>query len=202
MSTSTKDTTKDAAQDTDDDAPQAAPTTETTKRSDVRKVKVGDTYSRISFGTVVEVKAGGIKVRNNKGDEPWDVSNAIIENEFAFANGHHAEATKEVTGTEAITILKDHPRTSMTVCFHKKPDPKKAAELLKTGQGPNDTDKAWLSKVKKALEGEVREIVGYHLGTWTPQGHLQFFETGKGIRSVDPRTIDWLVLERNKYVVK
>jgi hypothetical protein len=201
VSTTTKDaTTKDVTHDTDDQDGQAVPV-ETTKRSDAKKVKVGDTWSRISFGTVVEVKAGAVKVRNNKGDEPWDVSNAIIENEFAFANPHHSEATKEVTGTEAIAILKDHPRTAMTVCFHKKPDPKKTAELLKVGQG-NDTEKAWVSKVRKALEGEVREIVGYHVGTWTPQGHLQFFETGKGIRSVDPRTINWIILDRSKYVVK
>jgi len=174
---------------------------ETTKRSDASKVKVGDTWSRLSFGTVVEIKAGAIRVRNNKGDEPWDVSNTIIESEFSFANTHHVEATKEVTGTEAIAILKEHPRTAMTVCFNKKPDPKEAADALKSGQG-SDTEKAWASKVRKAMEGEVREMIGYHLGGWTPQGHLQFFETGKGLRVVDPRTLNWIAIDKSKYVVK
>ena len=194
---STQTTKTDATKDTKTD--QSSPVGETTKRCDVKKVKVGDTYSRRSFGTVVELKAGSIKVKNNKGDEPWDVGHNIIENEFSFANQH--EASAEVTGTDAIKILMAHPYAAMTVCYHKKPDPKATADALKAGQG-TETDRAWASKVKKLMEGEEREMIGYHQGSLTPQGHLQFHETGVGLRSVDPRTLNFLVVDRSKYVVK
>lgn len=179
---------------------QAPATSETTNRSDFNKVKVGDTYSRSSHGVVIAVTPLQIEIRNQN-DNTWKIDRNIVEYEFTFANEHHEEASKEVTGTEAIEILKQHSRTAMTVCFNKKPDPKETAAALKAGQG-SDTDKAWNAKVKKAMEGEERKMIGYHLGNWTPQGHLQFFETGKGIRAVDPRTLNWIVCEKIKYVVK
>lgn len=178
-------------------------TTETTKRCDASKVKPGAVFSRHSFGTVIlserGLGGGSFRIRNEKGFE-WDVGREILEQEFSFADQFESEET--VSRTKAIEVLTANPRTAMTVHFRKAPDPKAVAEALKAGQGAAETDKSWRKRVEELMAGDERTMEGHHNSSFDEHRRLSFIENAKGPRLVDPRTIEWLICDRKKWVVK
>lgn len=172
---------------------------ESTTRCDPSKVNVGAVFSRHSFGTVVSKAMGrAFRVRNQTGFE-WEVSSDIVAQEFSFAD--QVEHEEEVSRTRAIEILTENPRTAMTVVFHKAVDPAEVATALEGGKG-KDSDRAWKARVKAALAGEERTMVGYHTSDWDEHRRLKFHESGVGPRLVDPRTISLLTVDRVRYTVK
>lgn len=176
----------------------ATPPTETTKRCDAKKVKVGDVFSRHSFGTVIYKQGDRLGLRNSDGYE-WTIDSNILEQEFSFAEQFDSE--EQVSRTRIIELLTENPRTAMTVCFNKKPDPKAIAKELSTGQGELSA-RAWNKKVSDLVAGEERVMVGHHFGVFDEHRRLHFTESTKGGRLVDPRTINWLIVCRVKYTVK
>lgn len=183
-------------------APAPPIPSETTKRCDASKVKPGAVFSRHSFGTVVESTrkgfSGTFRVKNAQGFE-WEIGAEILEREFSFAD--QVEGEEKVSRTRVIEILTENPNTAMTVHFNKAVDPKAVAEQTKGGQGAM-SDREWARHVAKLCEGEEREMVGHHSGTWDEHRRLHFVDMGKGPRLVDPRTINWLIVGRMKFVVK
>lgn len=183
-------------------APAPPTPSETTKRCDASKVKPGAVFSRHSFGTVVDSArrgfGGTFRVKNAQGFE-WEIGAEILEREFSFADQFDGE--EKVTRTRVIEILTENPHTAMTVAFHKAVDPKAVAEATKAGQGAM-SDREWAKHVGTLCEGEAREMIGHHAGTWDEHRRLHFVEMAKGPRLVDPRTIDWLIVGRMKFVVK
>jgi hypothetical protein len=172
---------------------------ETTARCDAKKINVGSVFSRRSHGVVVGIRADTFTLRNESGFE-WDIRGAnILEEEFSFADQHDSD-TKE-SRTAVIEALKLNPHTAMTICFHKKPDPKHIATELAKGQG-DMKPRAWNSTVKKLMEGEERIMVGHSTGIFDEHQRLKFIEMTKGPRLVDTRTLKWMVVDRIKYVVK
>lgn len=176
-----------------------ATTTETTKRCDAKQVKVGTVFTRFSSGKVVVVSPGGqFRVRNATGFE-WNISPDIFEQEFSVAD--QVATDTKVSRTEVIEVLNAHPRTAMTVNFNKAPDPKAIADALRLGQDKM-TDRAWRTKVGELVAGEERTMVGHHYGFYDEHKRLQFQEEEKGQRLVDPRSINWLIVNQVKYTVK
>lgn len=181
---------------------------ETRGRCDADKVKVGDTYTRHSVGTIKKIEnvfnrqtqryETVMMIENSNGDV-WTVGKEIIGLEFSIAEQFDEE--EAITRTRMIEILTEHPRTAMTVNFNKKPDPKAAAKLLEEGKGKLSS-KAWNAKVAEAMAGEERTMVGYHALSFDEHRRLRFQETGKGQRLVDPKTLNWLIVDRVKYVLK
>jgi hypothetical protein len=172
--------------------------TETTQRCDFRKVKVGNVFSRHSFGTVIAIRGDMLQLRNSEGYE-WTIDANILIQEFSFAEQYDEE--EKVSRTRIIEVLTENPGTAMTVCFMKKAKPGDVAKELAAGQG-SLTQRAWNTKVKDLMEGEERVMVGQHHGTWDEHRRLHFNEATKGNRLVDPRTIRWLICRRTKYTVK
>jgi hypothetical protein len=174
-------------------------------KCDVAKVKTGSVFSRHSFG-IVKGKTGYDKVTvENTNEDSWQVDEGLLAKEFSFADQFEEE--KEVSRTDAIDALMAHPFMAMTVHFNKQPKPEDVAEALKAGQGAMN-EKDWKKHVETLMAGEPREIIGYHFGSLDPHRRLQFFEidSKEGAKSrmklVDPRTVNWLVVDRIKYVVK
>lgn len=175
-----------------------AGTTETTRRCDVKKVKVGSVFSRHSFGKVLGVHGSQIRLRNSNGFE-WGIDENILEQEFSFADQFDKE--EDVSRTRAIEILTEHSHTAMTVHFNKALDPKAVADALKGGQGTL-SDKEWKKRVAEACAGEERVMIGHHSNSFDEHRRLHFVEMDKGGRLVDVRTVNWMIVNRVKYTVK
>lgn len=184
---------------------------------DVSKVAVGSQFSRRSFGEVLQIEDKVIngtpikifKLRNSHGLE-WTIDNVILAREFAFADQcDNADKVEKLSRTKLIEVLKDSPRTAMTVTFHKKVDKKAVAKSLSEGQGKLSA-RAWNKVVREALAGEECVIVGYHTLSFDDHQRLRFikiggegFGSGKpAFRLVDPRTVTSVIVNRTKYVVK
>ena len=66
------------------------------------------------------------------------------------------------------------------------------------------------SEFPSILEGEERILIGYHKGEATPQGRILVVDLEASfdkkeitkVRQVDPRTINWLIVDKVKYTVK
>lgn len=181
--------------------------TETTNRCDANKVKVGDVYTRSSFGTITNIvtEYDPITRRNqtmmsilNSNGDVWNIGKEIVALEFSFAEQFDDEET--VSRTRMIEIMIENPRTAMTINFNKKPDPKKISKELEAGKN-GQTAKVWNAKVKALLQGEERVMVGYHTCGFDEHRRLRFNESGKGQRLVDPRTLNTMIVNRVFYTV-
>lgn len=179
-------------------ATAAPPKTETQNRCDPKKLEVGDFFSRLSYGQITRIVGHSVHVKNSEGRE-WSIDDELVAAEFSIAGQY--EQVLKVTQTEMIEFLLANRRTAMTVNFNKKPDEGDIAKVLAAGQG-TQTDRAWKSKVKLALEGEERTAIGYHEGNLDERGRLRFYEHGTGMRLVDPRSLNWLVVGRARYEIK
>lgn len=178
-------------------------------KCDINKIEVGDIFSRHSYGSIIQKERGSIKVKNEEGYE-WTVSNDIVEKEFSFS-GQIVEE-KEVTRTEIIEIFKMHPRFALSVNFNKKvnaPDVKKALYELYPNKGQILSEanfkKAVNAAVSSALVGEERTMIGYHTSAVDNTGRIIFTDMKASDgrpRQVDPRTINWLIVDNIKYTVR
>lgn len=160
-------------------------------------IKAGDTYSRHSFGVVTSVRGSSITLKNTAGLE-WAIDREIFEKEFKTAN--YVQKTEQVNRTQAIELLNSNAKTAMTVCFRTKVDPKDVAEALANGRG-EATDRAWKIRVREVLEGTQRIMVGHHNNAYDEHRRLRFEEQGAGMKLVDPRTIDYIIVGGTKYEV-
>ena len=173
---------------------------ETTTRCDARKIKVGDVFSRHSFGKVTAIdRHNGLLTIENSNGNSWNIGPEIVELEFSFAEQFETEET--VSRTRLIELMTELPRTAMTINFNKKPDPKAIAKALEGGKG-SESAKAWTAKVDKLIAGDERTMVGYHTLSFDEHRRLRFQESGSGQRLVDPRTLNWMISYRTKFVVK
>jgi len=180
--------------------PAVAPSADVARRCSVKKVEVGSVFTRHSFGVVTKVDpvAKKLFLKNTAGVE-WEISNDILEHEFSFADQY--DTTETVSRTRAIEIMMENVGTAMTVNYHKKLEPKVVAAALKAGQGKT-SDRDWQKLVEGHLVGEERTIVGRHHGRFDEHQRLHFEEHDVGARLVDPRTIQWLIVNRTRYNVK
>lgn len=180
-----------------------AEATKETQRCRTENIKTGDVFSRHSFGTVVDVDFQSVTVKNTEG-WVWTISKDIVENEFHFAEHIFDQGGfTELSRTELIKKIMAVPYMAMTIVYHKKPDMKKAAETLATGQG-TISDREWKKTVTACLEGEQRLMKGYHVAEYDEHGRLKFIEVGGngGFRLVDPRTITSAIFQNVHYQVK
>ena len=176
-----------------------APPVENVNKCDSRKVQLGSTFSRHSHGIITEMDGQLWRCRNSTGFE-WRVDAGVLEREFTFAD--QFETGEKKSRTELIDLVVNNPSTAMTVNYNKKVDAKVVADGLKAGQGAMDA-KAWVKHVSTLLEGEERTMIGYHTARFDEHRRLLFNETNQnGPRLIDPRTFNWAIINRVKFVVK
>jgi hypothetical protein len=155
-------------------------------------------FSRTSFGDIVSEDHDNVTVRNEAG-LVWTVSRSIFDAEFTVADRFDTEI--RVNQTELIDKILKHPRTAMTVYFHKKPDPARVTQTLREFLTDKDhTSKKFASAVKIALAGEPRTMVGRHYSDLDDRGRLRFYEDGE-IKLVDPRTVESAIICGKRYYV-
>lgn len=169
---------------------------------DARRVKNGDYWSRLSYGQVVANRGGSLTIANERGKQ-WVIGSEIFADEFIVAD--QVRSTKDMTRTDLITEVMRHPRIAMTIWFRKKVKDtevvKAVRALIEEGVAPNS--RKFSSRIKDALAGEIREMKGRHESNHDEHGRLFFMDVeSKGLRTVDPRTIEKAVINGVEYRVK
>lgn len=183
------------------------------------KLKVGDVFSRHSFGRVIGFQdnpAGGdklVQVENESGMK-WCVSRDVLEKEFTTNSQFASE--KKVSATELASLFLNAKFTALTVNFNKKVETKEITKKLlalypnKGGKSglisKDDFKKLVKQEVDSLLVGEERTMSGYHKGAVDVNGRVHFVDleagTGYNMRLVDPRTINWVIYNGVKYLLK
>lgn len=187
-------------------------TKETTKKVNFSKLKEGSILSETQFYTVVRTKGDQVQLQNDQGEDII-VGKAYVES-LLFSADQFTE-TKKITKTEVANIFLGNPNIALEVNFNKQiKEADVVKELLEAYQGSTikTMESAIKGAVKKALNGEERTMRGRHNGHTDEFGRVHFIDmevtkdTSKEYdirhRLVDPRTINYLVLNGVKYVVK
>lgn len=170
------------------------------------KLKVGNVLCETQYYKVE-------KIVDKKAQLVNDLEERIVVDEkyinTCLTSGDHFEVTKSITKTEMASLFIGHPGIIMTVNFQKQVDEKEAVKSIIEAKGKSDKE---LTKViKEALKGEERTMRGRHKGEANDMGRISFIdmdkEKGTGpydgrSRQVDPRTINWIVLNNTKYIIK
>jgi hypothetical protein len=162
------------------------------------KIQSGDYWSRVSFGKVLEVGGGSVVVQNEDGLE-WSISRDIFDKEFTVADVYSSEG--QDSRTRILKKILEYPRTAITIAFRKKVEPKTVIEAALAAADEGDLKKA----IRNAMKGELRVMKGRHYGDFDVHGRLKVvdMEDPKRIlKSVDPRTIEWAIVNGVKYEVK
>lgn len=179
------------------------------KKCSPANIKPGSKYSRISYGTIVEVDFDSVTICNEEGVEWW-IAKELVAAEF-YTPDQYSEV-KEVNRTDMVQAIVSNPRIVMTVTFKKQADQKElravVANLLKDAQagGKVPGSRKLSTLLKGATEGETRTMVGRHQGGTDEFGRLQFtdmeVESGHNLRLIDPRTVEQAIFGNVCYKVK
>lgn len=176
--------------------------TQQTRKCDVAKVKIGDKWSRHSYGKVVSVIGLQIDVENEAGLK-WSIGRSIFEKEFNIAGQH--ETTEYLSRTEMVEKIRASSRLAMIVHFRKKPEHRVLVDFVANlvNSGKQLTSRTLSKRLKTATAGEERTMVGRHYGTGDEFGRLHFVDMEKGgLKLVDPRTVDWAIIDNVEYKLK
>jgi len=189
---------------------------------DFKKLKPGSILSENSFFVVKEIKPGKVIVKDEYGND-ITIGEAYVDKVLHCADYFEKEEKK--TMTELAELFISSPRIAMSLAFYKKSTEKtkKAFEAEKSAK-IKEIQNASLSTAAKLLEdlienpisktipGELRVIKGRHSGHIDELGRVHFidmelskesdkdYDTRK--REVDPRTIQWLIVNKVKYTLK
>lgn len=180
-------------------------------------LKVGEVLSETQYYKVVKIKGTKVQLQNDEG-ENIVVDAGYVDN--CLSSSVQFEKTEKITRTALAELFVNSARTAITVNFHtkvKEADVKKALHALYANKGGKilseaDYKKKVNAEVKKAIQGEERTMIGRHYGSQDDFGRIKFIDmeavrdTSKEYdtryRLVDPRTINWVIVDNVKYVVK
>ena len=170
-------------------------------------LRIGDKWSRVSYGEITGINGRDVQIKNEKG-EIWWISEELIEKEFDLAFPH--ETTEKVSQTALSDILLNNSSIVMTVSFNKKVNEDSAIKLLINSTIDTEASAKLFAKI--ILKGEERIIIGRHYHHVDEFGRVQFIdmelEKDKSkdydtrLRKVDPRTINWIIINNTKYIKK
>jgi len=179
------------------------------------KPKVGEYFSRISYGKVVKINYDGTYQLENEENFSWAISPAVFDAECITAS----EVTKEEvkSRTDIINLIKENQRVVMTVNFNKQMKKDEAIakmdKFITDGlydKSVRDKSGKWTNRkqaisdlVDELVTGENRTLIGRHNGAEDEHGRMRFFDMEvKQPRLVDPRTINWVTIAGVMYIVK
>lgn len=171
------------------------------------KIQAGDYWSRVSFGKVLGANGGSVVVQNEDGLE-WSISRDIFEKEFTVADDYGSEG--QDSRTNILKKILEYPRTAITIAFRKKVEPKDVIAAAKDAVITPDPDGQMRGKgldkaIREAMKGELRVMKGRHYGDFDVHGRLKVVDVEdprRILKSVDPRTIEWAIVNGVRYEVK
>lgn len=182
----------------------------------------GTILSETSFYVVKECKGGKVIVNDDFGHE-ITLSDKYVQEITVCADYYEKEEKKSMT--ELAEIFINNPRMAMTVAYITKAtektkkdfDAEKTAKINEIQNASLKTAATLLSDlienpITKAIPGKLRVMKGRHYGNMDDLGRVHFIDmeidrdTTKDYdtrsRQVDPRTIQYLVVNKVKYSLK
>ena len=176
--------------------------------SKFKSLKKGDVLSETQYYTVMEVFPGKVKVKSDD-DVVIELGAGYVDQ--CVTSASQFEKTEKLTRTALAEKFLTSTRVALTVNFNQKVDEKSVEEKLRTALSkPKSVDVKTL--VKEVTTGEERTLVGRHYGHVNEFGRVQIvdMEVVKDsskpydvrLRQVDPRSINWLIVDSVKYEKK
>lgn len=190
-----------------------------TKLKDLKK---GSILCEFAYSTVLEVGKKETVIVDEASGKKISITNSYVEDLLCAADTYVTESPKNKT--ELADLFLSNTRIVMTVCFttaekkktNKAYEAEKAAKIAEINRA-GATAKAKLindlidNPILRVTPGELRVIKGRHYGQMNDLGRINFIdmEADKGtgphdgrLRQVDPRTIEYLIFNNIKYVLK
>lgn len=187
----------------------------------LKDLKTGSILSESSFFIVKDVKQDSVTVTDDYGNE-LIISKPYVEKILNSADSFSSEEKK--TKTELAEMFVNSPRIAMTVAFFKQDKAKtKKTYNAEIDAAVNKVQSAKVSEVEGLLRdlitnpildytpGELRVMKGRHYGEVDDLGRVHFVDmeiakssvpTDSRLRQVDPRTIQYIILNNTKYTLK
>jgi hypothetical protein len=185
-------------------------------------VSKGSILSETSFYVVKEVKSDVVIVTDDFGHE-ISLGKKYVDQITVSADWYDSEEPKSMT--ELAEIFINSPRIAMSVSFITKSTEKtkkefeaeKASKIQEIQNANLNTASSLLSDlienpITRTIPGHLRVIKGRHYGKVDDLGRIHFIDMEAGrdatktydtrSRQVDPRTIQWLVVNGVKYFLK
>jgi len=190
-------------------------------------LKVGSILSETSFYVIEDFRNDKIIVRDDLGNK-ITMGEPYVKQICTSADLYDSEEKK--TMSELADIFINSPRIAMTVAFFKKDAEKtktaynkEVSDAILRVQNAKVSEVEGLLKslienpISRVIPGELRVMKGRHHGHIDELGRIHFidmelpkdtkaakdgsmYDTRK--REVDPRTIQWLIVNKVKYVLK
>lgn len=187
----------------------------------LKDLKTGSILSENSFFVVKDIYKDSVVVSDDYGNE-LTISKSYVEKILNSADSFTSEEKK--TKTELAELFINSPRIAMTVAFYKQDKAKtKKAFNAEVDAAVSKVQSAKVSEVEGLLRdlitnpildytpGELRVMKGRHYGEVDDLGRVHFvdMEIAKGsgstdsrLRQVDPRTIQYIIVNNIKYTLK
>lgn len=182
-----------------------------------KNLKLKEVLSETQFYIVNEVKGDQVHLKNDLGTD------IIVSKEYAekcLKSAEQFDRVEKVSRTELVNIFISSTNRAITVNFNKQIKPEDAKkslyELYSNKGGKLISESDFKSKVDSimtsVLIGKERTMIGRHYAKLTEFGRYDFIDmelekdTTKTYetrtRQVDPRQLNFLVVDNIKYEVK
>lgn len=184
---------------------------------------VGSILSETSFYVVKAFEAGDKVVVTDDFGHEIRLGKRYVEEICVSADNFTSEEKKSMT--ELAEIFINSPRVACTVCYITKPTEKlkkdweaeKAAKIAEIQNASLSSAPKLLSElidnpITKTIPGHERVMKGRHYGHVDDLGRVHFIDMelkkdpskdyDTRSRQVDPRTIQWLIVNKVKYSLK
>ena len=164
---------------------------------------IGDWFSTTNYFRVDNIDGEKINITNFHGNS-WDVSMDILQKMYS---ANHYEVIKSITRTEMVEKLKNAHDKIFTVSFLKKIKKEEIIQKLKNIKPAEIKNKHELRKLsKQLLKGEPHTLIGRLSSKKAEFGRSMVIDLrirkGYPVRLIDHRTIDTLIINGIKYVIK
>ena len=182
----------------------------------------GSILSETSFYVVKELRNGQVIVNDDYGHEITLSGRYVSE---ITVSADIWETEEEKTMTELAEIFINSPRIACTVAYITKPSEKtkrdfeaeKSAKISEIQNATLKNAEKLLSDlienpITKTIPGKLRVMKGRHYGHKDELGRIHFIDMeltkdptkdyDTRSRQVDPRTIQWLIVNKVKYTLK
>jgi hypothetical protein len=179
---------------------------------DYSRLQVGNVLGESQYYKVDKIVGDQVQLSSDSGDTIV-VTKEYVESFLSSADQFNS--TEQVTRTALADIVKAAARSVMTVNFNKQV---KEADIVKEvieaygNSTPKSFEASLKKSIKRGLSGEERTMVGRHYGDVDDFGRIHFVDMSldKGtnpkfdgrLRLVDPRTLNWAIIQNVKYIVK
>lgn len=180
-------------------------------------INKNDVLSETQFYIVENVDSVNVNLLNDD-NQLITVSRGYADKFLSSASNF--SSIEKVSRTEIIEIFTSNARVAMTVSFNKQIKEtdiiKKLEEIYPNKGGKILSEKEYVAKIKAiikpTLHGEERIITGRHYSHVDGFGRISFIDSyikkdetkdyDTRMRLIDPRTINWIIVNDIKYIVK